>query len=153
MSIHGKILRHGSRKMRQGRQSKLRDRRAVAPGTVSPSDLRALSQKVRYVGHGNHKRFPADYGLTSTSPRPTKSLCDMARTIRHEEALALLVSGVLKGTISAPRGDGFPKYIWSVSAAREVFEAKSHPNDSGRYHGYPLEYEDAMRAYVLSIWK
>ncbi|MCW5286740.1 hypothetical protein [Verminephrobacter eiseniae] len=139
--------------MRQSRQSQLKDRRAVAPDTVSPADLRALSKKVTYVGHGNHKRFPANYGLTSTSPRPTKSLCDMTRTILLEEALALLKCGVLKGIISQPRADGFPKYIWSVSAAGEVFEAKSHPNDNGRYHGYPLENEDAMRAHILSIWK
>ena len=48
--------------------------------------------------------------------------------------------------------DGLPKYVWSVSEAGEAFEAKTHPNTPGQYHGYPLESEDDMRQRVLDAW-
>jgi hypothetical protein len=54
------------------------------------------------------------------------------------EAQDLLNAGILKAMISRPLEDGFPKYVWSVSAKDEVFEAKTHPNTPGQYHGYPL---------------
>lgn len=53
---------------------------------------------------------------------------------------------------SRPQEDGLPKYIWSVSDAGEVFEANTHPNNHGKYHGYPLEDEDDMRDCILQIW-
>jgi hypothetical protein len=48
--------------------------------------------------------------------------------------------------------DGLPKYVWSVSDAGEVFEAKTHPDIAGIYHGYPLEEQDDMHAHVLKTW-
>jgi len=48
--------------------------------------------------------------------------------------------------------DGLPKYVWSVSDTGEVFEAKTHPNTAGIYHGYPLEEQDDMRVRVLKTW-
>jgi hypothetical protein len=49
--------------------------------------------------------------------------------------------------------DGFPKYVWSVSASEEVFESKTHPNTPGIFHGYPLGEDDDMRSIVLRAWK
>jgi hypothetical protein len=112
-----------------------------------------MAARVRYVGSGHHKRSPADYGFERTNPRPTKSLCDANRAIRLAEATALLVAGVNKGMISRPLENGLPKFVWSVSDAGEAFEAKTHPNTPGEYHGYPLEPEDDMRQRVLDAWK
>ena len=112
-----------------------------------------LVEAARYVGSGHHKRNPADYGLPRTNPRPTKSLCDLERTIPLDEARSLMTTGIRWGLVSAVRKDGFPKYIWSVSVRGEVFEAKTDANGTGEYHGYPLEDEDAMHAYVKSVWE
>lgn len=112
-----------------------------------------LQNAARYVGSGHHKRNPADYGLPRSNPRPTKSLCDLQRAVRLEEAKALMQNGIRWGLFSAIRDDGFPKYIWSVSEHGEVFEAKTDSHGTGEYHGYPLENEDAMHAYVRSVWK
>jgi hypothetical protein len=64
-----------------------------------------------------------------------------------------LATGIALGLFSDPREDGFPKFIWSVSAHGEVFEAKTDTNGSGDYHGYPLEDEDVMSGYVKSVWR
>ncbi|MDD3484084.1 hypothetical protein [Azovibrio restrictus] len=127
-------------------------RRVMAPNALTTDELLELSNRVHYAGSGHHKRNPLDYGLERTNPRPTKSLCDAKRTIRLREAQALLITGIEKCMISAPTEDGLPKYVWSVSDTGEAFEAKTHPNTPGAYHGYPLEDEDDMRARVIEAW-
>ncbi len=112
-----------------------------------------LEELARYVGSGHHKRNPANYGLPRTNPRATKSICDLERVILLDEAKLLMVSGIRRGLFSTIREDGFPKFIWSVSDRGEVFEAKTDSNGTGGYHGYPLEDEDRMRAYVKSVWE
>ena len=87
------------------------------------------------------------------NPRPTKSLCDLVRTIQKSEAEELLIKGIQQGMYSALDGNGIPKFIWSVSELGEVFEAKTDTHGSGHYHGYPLEDEDTMKLYVISVWK
>jgi hypothetical protein len=108
---------------------------------------------VLYEGSGYHKRFPAVYGFgPASSPRPSKSLCDGIRVIPKEEAEQLLRAGVLSGMFSEPSEKGFPNYVWSVDANGEAYEAKTHPNNEGYYHGYRLEEHDPMRQLVLKIW-
>jgi hypothetical protein len=128
-------------------------KRRIISGVLPETGIREkLAAVVKYTGSGHHKRNPADYGLERTNPRPTKSLCDAAGSLPLSVALGLLREGVLKAMISAPAEDGFPKYIGSVSPEGVVYEAKTHPNTPGEYHGYPLENEDDMRAYVMKIW-
>lgn len=127
-------------------------RRVVAANMLTAEQLLELVERVRYVGSGHHKRSPLDYGLERTNPRPTKSLCDAKRVIKLEEAQALLATGIKKCMISTPAEDGLPKYVWSVSETGEAFEAKTHPNTPGAYHGYPLEDEDDMRARIIEAW-
>ena len=67
------------------------------------------------------------------------------------EAQAWLVAGIFRAMISEPLADGFPKFIWCVANDGRVFEAKTHPSTPGRYHGYPLEGEDDMKAYVITL--
>jgi hypothetical protein len=127
-------------------------RRVAPPDSLTLAQRDALARSVRYVGSGHHKRNPADYGLERTNPRPTKSLCDLNRSLLLDEAVQLLNGGIALGLFSAPGSDGFPKFVWSVSATGEVFEAKTDAGDGG-YHGYPLEAEDAMRDYITAIWR
>jgi hypothetical protein len=105
---------------------------------------------VTYVGSALHKRHPADYGFQPpVNPRPWKSLCDAKRVILKAEAEALLRQGVVLGLFSDFPDDGAPKYIWSVDAEGEVYEAKI---DSNGYHGYRLEKDDDFRPLVLKEW-
>ena len=48
-----------------------------------------------------------------------------------------------------PEG-GAPKYVWSVDAEGEVYEAKI---DRQGYHGYRLEEDDNFRDRVLREWR
>lgn len=127
-------------------------RRIIDAGSLTQDQIDALTARARYVGSGHHKRNPLDYGFERTSPRPTKTLCDAKRMIKLAEAQALLAAGIKKGMISRPMEDGLPKYVWCVSEAGEAFEAKTHPNTPGQYHGYPLEAEDNMRDRVREAW-
>lgn len=129
-------------------------KRRIASAECATDEVKQrLEKAARYVGSGHHKRSPADYGLPRTNPRPTKSLCDLERNVKLDEAKSLLAGGIRRGLFSEIRADGFPKFIWSVSERGKVFEAKTDANGSGEYHGYPLEDEDVMHDYVMSVWK
>lgn len=114
--------------------------------------LSTLCGRVRYVGSGHHKRYPADYGFERTNPVPTKSLCDAVAPVSLAQAQSYLLEGIRRGMISAPAQDGYPKYVWCVTSDGRVFESKTHPNTPGQYHGYPLEIEDDMCAYIRALW-
>lgn len=101
--------------------------------------LSTLCSRVRYVGSGHHKRYPADYGFERTNPVPTKSLCDAVAPVSLAQAQSYLIEGIRRGMISTPAQDGYPKYVWCVT-------------DDGHYHGYPLELEDDMCAYIRALW-
>lgn len=128
-------------------------KRRIIPSVDLDANAREqLTARVRYVGSGHHKRNPASYSMDRTNPRPTKSLCDAAKHVALDEAQRLLREGILRVMVSPLGNDGFPKYIWSVADDGEVYEAKTHPNTPGQYHGYPLEGEDDMRSYVSRLW-
>ena len=127
-------------------------RRIISAGTLSVEALSRLSHLVKYVGSGHHKRYAADYGFGRTNPVPTKSLCDAVVPVLMAQAQAWLMQGVMLAMISEPAANGFPKFIWCVANDGRVFEAKTHPSTPGQYHGYPLEGEDDMKAYVTKTW-
>lgn len=127
-------------------------RRIISANSVHADKLERLAARVQYVGSGHHKRYPANYGFDRTNPVPTKSLCDLTGSVLLAEAQAWLVAGIMRAMISEPLADGFPKFIWCVANDGRVFEAKTHPSTPGQYHGYPLEGEDDMKAYVIKTW-
>lgn len=124
-----------------------KDRRLMQ-GRLSDAERARLLLQVRYVGSGHHKRYPADYGLTATHPRPQKTLCDLHRTVRLGEALRLLHEGIQQGWMSPFPPESFPKYIWSKDTHGVLYEAKTHPNTPGVYHGYPLYTDDPYHDYL-----
>jgi hypothetical protein len=69
--------------------------------------------------------------------------------ILKAEAAALLCHGALNGMFSDFALNGLPKYVWSVDADQQVYEAKI---DSQGYHGYRLEEEDDFRPLILKEW-
>jgi hypothetical protein len=118
-------------------------------------ELAALAAKLRYVGDGNHKLRPGDYGFVpSHNPRPSKSPCDDVRPILRNEASALFRRGIALAMVSEFISDGVPKYVWAVDENNEVYEAKTKPEREVDYHGYRIgDDEKDMRRYILDIWR
>ena len=132
------------------RQSHNPKRRLASPDRLGELGRMALAQEAAYTGSSLHKRHPGDYGFQPpVNPRPWKSLCDGKRVILMQEARDLLRQGMLLGMCSDfPDGEK-PKYIWSVDAHGEVYEAKI---DNNGYHGYRLEEDDDFRNLILKEW-
>jgi hypothetical protein len=116
---------------------------------------RRLKEVLRYTGSAEHKLHPGNYGFTpSPNPHPSKSVCDDLRPLGLEEARALFEQGIEFGMFSFVEKQSVPKYVWSVDAAGEVYEAKCKPGQETDYHGYRLgDDERARRGYVLGEWK
>lgn len=129
-------------------------KRRIAPADCLTEAARTrLAKTANYSPSGHHKRSPADYGLTRTSPRPTKSLCDRVRVVPKDEAKSMLRKGILCGMVSSYFLGDFPKFVWCVDADGEVYEAKTDAVGAGVYHGYRLEEEDNLRDDVKRVWK
>jgi hypothetical protein len=137
------------------RQGNRPDRRIAPPEATSIGLRAALKARLRYAGSSNHKLRPGDYGFVPThNPRPSKSPCDELRPVLLAEARALFERGIDLGMVSRFEDGGAPKYVWSVDASGEVYEAKTKPDHEERYHGYRLgDDEPTMRRYVLDEWK
>jgi hypothetical protein len=132
------------------RQSNNPKRRLVPPDRLDGLRQFVWTIGLVYTGSALHKRRPGDYGFhPPVNPRAWKSLCDGHRVILKEEATALFREGLLNGFFSDFPDGGTPKYVWSVDADGEVYEAKV---DSHGYHGYRLEEEDDFRSLILKEW-
>jgi hypothetical protein len=128
-------------------------KRRIAPiNRLTEAQRTELARVVKYAPSGHHKRNPADYGLDRTSPRPTKSLCDLRRIIPLAESKAMVRKGILCGMISDFFFGAYPKFVWCVDKDGEVYEAKTDAVTPGAYHGYRLEEEDDIRDAVLAVW-
>jgi hypothetical protein len=131
------------------------DRRIAPEGFLDDAAIHDLLSRITYVGSGNHKLRPGDYGFApSRSPRPSKSPCDQLRPILLNEACLLFKRGIECGMVSPFDEGGVPKYVWALDNDGEVYEAKTHPGHEIAYHGYRIgEDENAMRKYITSEWR
>jgi len=129
--------------------------RVVAPlGSLTLEVLKDLAERAEYQGYAKHKLRPGDYGLhPPQNPRPSFSVCDDRRAIRLSEAQDLLARGILLGMVSRFEPNGTPKYVWSVDAEGEVYEAKTKAERESVYHGYRLSKDDKQRDYILVEWR
>ena len=135
------------------RRKKLSHKRRLADPPLPAEILMELSRRVAYLGSPYHKRNPGDFGLIPPAqPRPDKTLCDEAGVVRLVDAIRFLREGVRRGTISETDSQGFPMYVWAVTPAGIVLEAKLTNAGLGQYHGYPLFEPDPFRDVVLSHW-
>jgi hypothetical protein len=137
------------------REGNRTDRRILPVDATSVEERNALIECIRYVGSGNHKLRPSDYGFVpSHNPRPSKSPCDELRAVPVNEARELFEKGIMLGMVSRLDPHGAPKYVWSVDDAGEVYEAKAKPEREREYHGYRIgDDERDMRRYILDEWK
>ena len=131
------------------------DRRIAAHAMTDGEARRVLTERLTYVGPATHKLHPGDYGFQPPqNPRPTKSPCDALRPVLLVEARDLFRQGILRGMVSAFAPGRVPKYVWSVDADGEVYEAKTRPERETLYHGYRLGPDEPdMCRYVLKEWK
>jgi len=115
--------------------------------------LRQLAGRVLYVGSPAHKINPGDFNLTPPSaPRLDKTLCDGAAVFERQQAQLLLQQGVLRGLISLQERSGFPQNIWAVSQNGVALEAQLDNEQTGTYHGYPLQESDPLSREILHRW-
>lgn len=137
------------------RQSNRPDRRLSPADNYTAVALAELAKRISYGGSGNHKLRPADYKFDPPSnPRASKSVCDALRPIMKAEATRLFRQGVLCGMVSTFAPGAIPKYVWTVDANGEVYEAKAKPGQETTYHGYRLDEDDReMRDLIRREWK
>lgn len=130
-------------------------RRIARQDHFGQADLAHFAENAVYEGTAHHKLHPADYGFDPpVSPRPWKSVCDDVRVIRRLEASRLFEEGLRRGMVSTHLIVGLPKYVWSVDADRQVYEAKLGTDGAHwSYHGYRLRRdEEDMRRWVIDEW-
>lgn len=121
--------------------------------TVDATQCAELLQRVRYIGHPEHKQNPGDFGLIPPAfPRPDKTLCDAVSLFTRREATQLLFCGIRKGFISVQMRGEYPQNIWAVSEEGFAFEAQLDNAELGSYHGYPLPASDPFRDHLLKRW-
>lgn len=137
------------------RKAGFNPKRRLAPvGRLDAASRDELAKRCRYGGNPEHKRNPADYGLTPpTNPRPGKTICDGERVILKDEARTLLVAGLVRGMMSERTVNGWPQNVWAVNEAGLVFEAQLENQTTGSYHGYPMPTDDDFRALILAEWR
>ncbi len=133
-----------------------RKNRRIAPeGYLKPDGIEALVSRVRYVGSAQHKLHPGDYGFVPpVNPRPTKSPCDLARSLLLDEARILFRRGIECGMHTQFENGSVPKYIWAVDENENVYEAKTKSGQETDYHGYRIgDDERDIRKYILMEWR
>ena len=120
----------------------------------SQQALEELAQRACYTGNPSHKRNPGDFGLKPPSqPRPGKTLCDGTGIFSREDAQHLLEEGIRRGSVSAQWRNGWPQNVWTVTGMGTVLETALENQETGTYHGYPLQESDPMRECILDFWR
>ena len=64
--------------------------------------------------------------------------------------MARAIEGGLASEGSA--SGGFPKQLWVVDDAGQVFEAMYGGSRQGAYHGYPIRRSDSLFDEVVEAW-
>lgn len=113
-----------------------------------------LADRVGYGGNPEHKKNPGDFNLIPPSdPRQGKSLCDVAKIFKREEAVKLLQKGLRNGLVSDRMAGNWPKNVWSVTHDGFALEAQLENPELGTYHGYPMPDTDPLAAEILRRWE
>lgn len=131
-------------------------RRLIGPEQFEAerAGLGQLADRIRYGGHPAHKRNPGDFGLKPPSgPRQGKTLCDGVEIFSRASAEGLLKAGMRRGLVSVQRRNEWPQNIWAVSENGSPLEAQLDNQESGQYHGYPIQFGDPLWLLILERWR
>ena len=116
------------------RAPKRRRRRLREIHVPIDTDLRAVANRVTYIGSPEHKDFPSFAGMPR--PRADASLCP--RSITDAEIVTgWLRSSITRGATGGLWEGGYPRYVWHKEGDT-LFEARLVNKGSGAYKGYPL---------------
>ena len=141
-------------KTRYGQFNPKRKLLTPAQADARAAELERLAGCVGYGGNPEHKKNPGDFNLTPPSdPRQGKSLCDVARIFRRDEALKLVQAGLRKGLVSDRTAGGWPKNVWAVTHDCIPMEAQLENAELGTYHGYPMPETDPLALEVVRRWE
>lgn len=100
--------------------------------------MKALAERVRYVGSSEHKNYPSFAG--PFAPRSDASRCPPS--LSDADALTdWLRVGIESGDVGAPWEGDFPRYVW-YRTEEACFEARLMNREAGEYKGYPLAPEE-----------
>lgn len=125
-----------------------------AQARVRMDELGKLADRARYGGNPEHKKNPGDFGLTPPAdPRQGKSLCDVAKIFKRDEAEKLLRDGLREGLVSDRMDGEWPKNVWSVTGDGFAMEAQLENSNLGTYHGYPMPETDPLSLEVIRRWE
>lgn len=141
-------------KTRYGQFNPKRKLLTAAQASARADELEKLAQRAGYGGNPEHKKNPGDFGLMPPSdPRQGKSLCDVAKIFKRDDAEKLLREGLRKGLVSDRMSGEWPKNVWSVTADGLALEAQLENPALGSYHGYPMPETDPLSLEVIRRWE
>jgi len=110
--------------------------------------------RVSYQGNPVHKRNPGTFsGTEFTGLRQGKTLCDAAEIFDQDVALKLLQEGIRRGLISVQERNGWPQNAWAIGEKGLPLEAMLTNEQTGEYHGYPLQENDPLREDIFHRWE
>jgi hypothetical protein len=135
----------------RARQKRGQQRRKLC--WLTEEEKLVLLERACYEGSPLHKRNPGDFGLTPpASPRPDKTLCDIAEVLTLQKAKHLLESAIKKGVASESRqAQHFPTSLWVVDG-EHVLEARYGGSRLGYYHGFPIPKDQALYELIRQWW-
>jgi len=141
-------------KTRYGQFNPKRKLLTPAQAHARADELEQLAERVGYGGNPEHKKNPGDFNLTPPSdPRQGKSLCDVAKIFRRDEALKLVQAGLRRGLVSDRIAGDWPKNVWAVTHDGIPMEAQLENPGLGTYHGYPMPETDPLSVEVVRRWE
>jgi hypothetical protein len=97
--------------------------------------LKAVAQRVRYVGSQEHKTHPSDAG--PPRPRADATKCDPDLHGDFETLTTWLREAILEGRVGSPWEGDFPRYSW-VHHDGINYEARLVNCEQGTYKGYQI---------------
>ena len=120
-------------------------RRRSVGTKLSPLELVALSEVVKYVGSPEHKDAPSFVGMPK--PRADASICDRALGQDRVKVQKWLQTAVARGWVGELRDGRFPRYVW-YRDGDVVYEGRLVNQQRGEYKGYPLNNDEWPQGLV-----
>src|SRR4051794_12496262 len=115
-------------------RSFVRDRVPAPTGVV----LAEVAAVVRYIPYAAHK---AHYSL-GVAPRPRSDATPCPKEITAEQAQTWLREAIAVGDVGGSwEGKPYPRLVWK-RVDDVVFEARLSNQESGEYHGYPIDRQE-----------
>lgn len=114
-------------------------KRGVLAGFPPAADLKDLAPRVRYLPDGKHKSYPD--AAWSFVPDSDGTRCQRIAPDAWPKLNAALHDAFITGSVDTSRRGLFPSRAWAYVNG-VLHEARLSNQDTGEYHGFPLDYEE-----------